>query len=123
MRAMRSRLLAGVPALLLLASVSACGDDTAKDPGNAESTSSSGSVTTEATTAGTPAAGECDWVAEGEPARDVELPPTTPEYTSDVTAVLTTSIGKLTVTLDATKAPCTVESFVSLVEQGYYDNT
>jgi len=120
---MRSRLLAGVPALLLLASLSACGDDTATDPEKADSSSTP--TEAETTAAGTPdaAAGQCDWAEEGEPARPVELPPTTPEYTSDVKAVLTTSIGDLTVTLDAAKAPCTVESFVSLVKQGYYDDT
>lgn len=127
MRPMRSRLFAGVPALLLLASLSACGDDTAKDPEKADSPTPTADASTEATAtaAGSPdaAAGQCDWRPEGEPAREVTPPPTTPQYSGDVKAVLTTSVGKLTVTLDAAKAPCTVESFASLAKQGYYDNT
>jgi len=117
---MRSRLLAGVPALLLLASLSACGDDKAEDSGSG----SSATPSSDATTAGSPeAAGACDWEEDGEPARDVDLPSETPRYSGDVPAVLTTSIGELRVTLDAAKAPCTVESFASLAEQGYYDDT
>lgn len=124
MRPMRSRLLAGVPALLLLASLSACGDDTAEDSGRADGSPSTDS-TTETTETGTPgaASGQCDWREEGEPAREVALPPTTPEHSGDVQAVLTTSIGELTATLDGAKAPCTVASFASLAKQGYYDDT
>ncbi len=35
----------------------------------------------------------------------------------------TSSIGPLELTLDADRTPCTVNSFVSLVEQGFYDGT
>jgi peptidyl-prolyl cis-trans isomerase B (cyclophilin B) len=34
-----------------------------------------------------------------------------------------TSIGDLALTLDAAKAPCTVNSFVSLAKQGFFDKT
>lgn len=106
MRPMRSRLLAGVPALLLLATLSACGDDdgpsSAEDPGKGTS---------------------CKYVESGEPARDVKPPAATTDLTGEVPAVLQTSVGELKVTLDADKAPCTVASFASLAEQGYYDNT
>lgn len=126
MRPMRSRLLAGVPALLLLASLSACGDDdtTAKDQGESSPSADTTTETTDSTDGTTGAAGgQCDWEQGGEAARKVDLPPTTPEYTGEVKAEFTTSVGKLTATLDATKAPCTVESFASLAKQGYYDNT
>jgi peptidyl-prolyl cis-trans isomerase B (cyclophilin B) len=33
------------------------------------------------------------------------------------------STGKITITLDRTDAPCTVNSFISLAEQKFYDNT
>jgi peptidyl-prolyl cis-trans isomerase B (cyclophilin B) len=122
MRPMRSRLLAGVPALLLLASLSACGDDSAEDPGSGESTSPSVDTTTTDSTADA-AAGQCDWQEDGEAARPVDLPPADPQYSGDVPAVLKTSIGDLALTLDAAKAPCTVESFASLAKQGYYDDT
>ncbi|MCG8149961.1 peptidylprolyl isomerase [Pimelobacter simplex] len=130
MRPMRSRLLAGVPALLLLATLSACGDDdspsSAKDPETTDGASSpaaSGSPTATETTSGGGAAGTCEYVASGDAARKVTPPPATPEYTEKVPAVLKTSVGDLKVTLDGDKAPCTVSSFASLAEQGYYDNT
>jgi len=112
MRAMRSRLLAGAPALLLLASLSACGDDDTKA---SDDTSPSGST----------GAGEtsCDFVETGGAARDEVLPAATTDLTGQVPAVLRTSIGNLKVSLDADKAPCTVASFASLAEQGYYDDT
>ena len=117
MPTMRSRLLAGVPALLLLASLSACGDDDTSaddDTSPSESGSESGSES---------AATECEYVETGGAARDVDLPPATPEYTGEVPAVIKTSVGDLPLTLDAEKAPCTVASFASLAEQGYYDDT
>ncbi len=117
MRRMRNSLLAGVPAVLLLAaSLSACGDDnkSAKDPATTESPTAAASQ---------PGSTACAWSETGDPARDVKLPPTTPEYTGEVPSLWKTSIGDLKVTLDADKAPCTVESFASLAKQGYYDNT
>lgn len=103
MRSMRSRLALATP-LLLLPFLAACGDDegTADDPTSAAS---------------------CNYVSDGEPARDVTPPPGDPGVTGEVTAVLHTSVGDLTAVLDADKAPCTVASFTSLVEQGYYDGT
>jgi len=40
-----------------------------------------------------------------------------------VTYVLTMTEGNVAVTLDRAQAPCTVQSFVSLAKQGFYDNT
>lgn len=114
MPTMRSRLLAGVPALLLLASLSACGDD--------DESASDDSSPTESAPQGD-AATECEYVESGAAAREVELPPATPKYSGQVPAVIKTSIGDLSLTLDADKAPCTVASFGSLAEQGYYDDT
>lgn len=96
---MRSPLLAVVPALLLLAGLTACGDDT-----KATATS-------------------CDFVETGDAARDVDLPEDTTTLSGEVPATLKTSVGDLKVVLDADRAPCTVESFTSLAEQGYYDDT
>jgi cyclophilin family peptidyl-prolyl cis-trans isomerase len=43
--------------------------------------------------------------------------------TGTVTAVLHTSCGDITLALDASTAPATVNSFVYLAEQGYFDGT
>jgi len=107
-----SRALLLAPAVVLLLALAGCGtegaDDVAGDP---------------TPSALTPTDGPCTYVPRGEAARDVELPPGEPTYSGDVPAVIRTSIGDLTLTLDADAAPCTVSSFASLVEQGYYDGT
>ena len=66
----------------------------------------------------------CEYSVSGEAARPVTPPPTTGVPTSGtISYVLAMSNGKVTITLDRTKAPCTVNSFVSLADQGYFDNT
>ncbi|WP_435769883.1 peptidylprolyl isomerase [Nocardioides sp. SYSU DS0651] len=124
---MRSRLLAGVPALLLLASPSACSDDdgdgTARDE-TSTSESAGESPTATETSEGAPS-GEgkaCEYTPDGEEAT-VEPPPAAAAYDGEVQATMTTSIGELGLTLDAERAPCTVNSFLSLAEQGYFDGT
>ena len=82
-------------------------------------------------TQGTPAAapqstasGECVYSAGGRAAsRPVDAPPAEPTATGEVPATIATSAGDLTVTLDADSAPCTVNSFLSLADQGYFDGT
>ncbi len=53
----------------------------------------------------------------------VSLPPATPDYTASYTATLDTNLGKITFHLLNSKATCTVNSFVHLAEDGYFDNT
>jgi cyclophilin family peptidyl-prolyl cis-trans isomerase len=66
----------------------------------------------------------CEYAATGEAARPVNPPPTTAvPTTGSVKYVLDMTEGKVTITLDRAKAPCTVNSFVSLAEQGYFDKT
>ncbi len=122
---MRSRLLAGVPALLLLASLTACGDDDTKasDDSSPTETTSEADPTSPAATETAGAGTACEFEAAGAPARDVKPPAATSPYKGQVPAVLETSVGELKLILDADKAPCTVASFASLAEQGYYDNT
>lgn len=79
-----------------------------------------------ATDAGEPAssapAGSCAYSPAGVPARDVTPPPAEPAAgTAD--AVMVTSMGAIRLVLDADRTPCTVGSFVSLAEQGYFDGT
>jgi peptidyl-prolyl cis-trans isomerase B (cyclophilin B) len=72
-----------------------------------------------------PATVSCTYPSDGQPpARPAKAPPT-----ADVSArgtepvALATSAGQIDLTLDRDLAPCTVNSFVSLAKQGYFDNT
>lgn len=119
----RSRLSAAASALALtgLLALGGCGDDdgaTATDGGSAGSDLDLSSLPT-----GAPVA--CDYADDDNlpAARDVEKPPAEAAYTGEIPIVLSTTLGDLDLTLDATKAPCTVGSFLSLASQGYYDDT
>jgi peptidyl-prolyl cis-trans isomerase B (cyclophilin B) len=83
--------------------------------------------TTPASSASAPAAAAsypCTWTTSGAGARKVSVPSTTkPPKTGTVTVDVATSQGNLALTLNRKAAPCTVASFVSLVQQKYYDNT
>lgn len=66
----------------------------------------------------------CDYSADGqEAAREVDVPDTEATAEGTLTATMTTNFGDIGLTLDAATAPCTVNSFVSLAEQGFYDDT
>ena len=68
--------------------------------------------------------GGCDYAANGQPAsKEVEPPPATPTATGQVAATIATNRGDIPIELDADTTPCTVNSFLSLAEQGYYDDT
>ena len=108
-----------VPALAGLAlALAACGDDTASDASGSPSSSSSGSAS-----APTGATTSCDYPSAGAPAKDVDAPAVEAPAEGTVSVTLDTSLGDVPLTLDQAKAPCTVHSFVSLAEQGYFDGT
>lgn len=71
------------------------------------------------------ASGACSYPeTKGRPAaKPVDAPHTDPTHSGAVAATVSTSVGDLAVTLDADAAPCTVNSFLSLAEQGYFDDT
>jgi peptidyl-prolyl cis-trans isomerase B (cyclophilin B) len=101
---MPARLLSVLLALLCASVLVSCGDD-----------DSSGSA------GGSPT---CEYPSDGsQPARDVEPPPGEPTASGDVDVTIATSAGEIAATLDAGAAPCTVNSFLSLADQGYYDDT
>ena len=56
-------------------------------------------------------------------AKKVSLPAATPNYTATYTASIKTSLGTISFNLLNSKATCTVNSFVHLAEQGYFNNT
>jgi peptidyl-prolyl cis-trans isomerase B (cyclophilin B) len=113
---MLSRPLAALAAVAVLSSLAACsGDDegeTATDPSTSEASDSSGSGVA------------CEYAEGGAPAaKDVEAPPSEAAVSGDVAVTIATGLGDVAATLDADATPCTVNSFVSLAEQGYFNDT
>jgi peptidyl-prolyl cis-trans isomerase B (cyclophilin B) len=107
---MLKRLVAVSATLACLSLAAACGnegDDTASDPSESES-----------------AAVECEYVEDGSPAvKEVDLPPSESTVSGEVNVVFETTLGDIPATLDADATPCTVNSFVSLAEQGFFDDS
>ena len=69
-----------------------------------------------------PADGSCEYIEAAGGVREVDAPPADPA-SGTIDVVMTTSAGEIPITLDADRAPCTVGSFLSLAEQGYFDET
>ena len=68
----------------------------------------------------------CTYPATTEATSKPATPPRTgqvPTVPAQVSASLTTNQGNIGLQLDNAKAPCTVNSFASLAQQGYFDNT
>jgi peptidyl-prolyl cis-trans isomerase B (cyclophilin B) len=70
------------------------------------------------------APGTCAYPTDGNAAKQ-NTPPPTDAVSSDgtVAVAMTTSQGPIGLTLNRAEAPCTVNSFVSLAGQGYFDGT
>jgi peptidyl-prolyl cis-trans isomerase B (cyclophilin B) len=72
---------------------------------------------------GTPKA-PCSYHKDGsEAAKKVDLPPGTPPKDNPTTLTISTNAGDIPVTLEADRAPCAVNSLISLAHQGYFDGT
>jgi peptidyl-prolyl cis-trans isomerase B (cyclophilin B) len=68
--------------------------------------------------------GTCAYPGDGNAAKANTPPPTDAVATEGTVPVaVTTSAGSIGLTLDRAQAPCTVNSFVSLAQQGYFDAT
>jgi peptidyl-prolyl cis-trans isomerase B (cyclophilin B) len=110
---MLTRSLAALAAMLMLFFASGCSDDSKKSDDI-----SAGDPATSETGSG------CTYAVDGrQPARDVTPPPATPTETGKAGVTIKTTAGNLKGVLDATRTPCTVNSFLSLAEQGFYDKT
>jgi peptidyl-prolyl cis-trans isomerase B (cyclophilin B) len=104
---------------------------------NADKSASAATTTPSATTtptatptatpspSGTPAMvdGKCVYIPSGTAARKVSAPPATPDTSATYTATFNTNRGAIVVDLLGSKAPCTVNSFVSLADQKFFNNT
>jgi peptidyl-prolyl cis-trans isomerase B (cyclophilin B) len=130
-RSLRRALSVGAT-LVALTAVAGCGDDadTAADPTSSTSASTSASAGSEesapAESESPEATGDgpaCDYTESGDGVKQVDPPPANATVTGEATGTIETSIGALDITLDGESAPCTVSSFVSLADQGYFDGT
>lgn len=66
----------------------------------------------------------CAYPSDGDPAKPVDPPSTTDVKTvGTVTATVHLSAGDVKITMDRASTPCTVNSFESLAQQGYFDDT
>ncbi|WP_432479848.1 peptidylprolyl isomerase [Nocardioides sp. GXQ0305] len=107
------RLLSLPAVLVLVAGLAACGTDDGTAQESTDSTSSPSGPTT-----------DCTYTEDGQtPAKEVDPPSSEAPATGEVDVTLATNQGDIGATLDAKAAPCTVHSFVSLIEQGYFDQT
>lgn len=125
----RRTVLAVIVAMLTLAACGTIPDDASLQPG--ESTAESAAASPD----GTPAAGgsaspaaaspgteQCDYEPSGDAAKSVRPPSPTGVATSGtIDYDLEMTEGTVRITLDPARAPCTVHSFQSLAEQGYFD--
>ncbi|XVS66696.1 peptidylprolyl isomerase [Actinosynnema sp. CA-299493] len=67
----------------------------------------------------------CEYRPSTEPAskEGTKAPEASAPATGTATATITSNVGELKLTLDRALAPCAVNSFVSLVKQGYYNGS
>ncbi len=67
--------------------------------------------------------GKCVYTKYGKAARNVKLPPAKPDTAAQYQATIATNRGDIVIDLNNKAAPCTVNSFVSLADQGFFNNT
>jgi peptidyl-prolyl cis-trans isomerase B (cyclophilin B) len=80
------------------------------------------SATSSAATVSEPAH-SCTYTKSGTAARKVNLPASKPDYKATYQATIATNRGNIVIDLANSKATCTVNSFVSLAKQSYFNNT
>ena len=80
------------------------------------------SATSSAATVSEPAH-SCTYTKSGSAARKVNLPPARPDYQATYQTTIVTNRGNIVIDLANSKATCTVNSFVSLARQSFFNNT
>ncbi|MGD9958900.1 peptidylprolyl isomerase [Nocardioides sp.] len=108
---MLKRPIAITALLLVLTGLSACGGGEDSPESASDPSTAAGSTTT------------CDYPDDAAAAKDATKPSSEAPDEGEVEVTIATSIGDLKATLDQASAPCTVHSFLSLAEQGYFDGT
>ncbi|MGH3352966.1 MAG: peptidylprolyl isomerase [Nocardioides sp.] len=121
---MPSRTLPAAAVAALLLTLSACGSGSDDSGAKDESEGPKSSESSDWKSIVKPGKASCDYAEDPMgAAKEVDAPEETAQYTGKVPATINTSVGELGITLDADKAPCTVNSFLSLASQDYYDGT
>lgn len=118
---MPTRLPVVLIAVVALAMLSSCGDE-----GESARDTSSQAATSEPSqsSSGDGSGISCDYPDDGsEPAKQVEPPQAEATVTGKVAVTISTSAGDIAAKLDADAAPCTVNNFLSLADQSYFDDT
>ena len=107
-------------AVVALATVGGGSDDAPASAAPSDAATASSAVAQPA--AGGP--GTCAYPTDGSAAKQ-NTPPAAEGVSSEgtVSVAMATSAGPIGLTLDRAQAPCTVNSFVSLAGQGYFDGT
>jgi peptidyl-prolyl cis-trans isomerase B (cyclophilin B) len=67
--------------------------------------------------------GKCVYTKSGTAARKVNLPSAKPDTAATYQATIATNRGDIVIDLNNSAAPCTVNSFVSLADQKFFNNT
>jgi peptidyl-prolyl cis-trans isomerase B (cyclophilin B) len=121
---MQLRLLLLLAALVALLAAGCGGDD---DSASGSTATTAAPAATAAETGGGDSGGGdsgCEQVAAPEPKPEGTLKaPTEPLGPGEYRAVVRTNCGDFTITLDPKASPKTVASFVSLADQGFFDDT
>lgn len=68
-------------------------------------------------------ASHCTYTPNPPAARKVKFPPAKPDSSGKSQATVVTNRGTIVIDLLNSRAPCTVNSFVSLADQGYFNDT
>lgn len=135
MRTPMFRTLAVAAGVGLALTATACSSSDTDDSGSATTTRSTTAAqqtpdmsvypALPAVPAATAATVSCEYPSSPQQAAKPVDPPATADVSTVGTAAVTlaTNQGQIGLTLDRAEAPCTVNSFVSLAEQGYFDDT
>lgn len=102
----------------------------ASSPSAAATPSASATPTPSPSVSPTPAptpvaepAHQCTYTASGTASRKVSPPAAKPDYKASYRATITTNLGNIVIDLLNSKATCTVNSFISLASQKFYNGT
>lgn len=128
------RPIALASAVLVPFALTACSHDTAGTTSSTATSSTATSTTSPSVVATSPAAsaaaagasgsGTCSYPTEGQAAKRASAPATSGVATTGTAvATLHMAAGDVKLTLNRQAAPCTVNSFVSLAQQGYFNAT